>query len=161
MSRYIDADAYAAEMKVRQDALKELIDDAVAMDNWEMYDGLSREFSVFVEAKLTLDAMPTVDAVPVVRCRDCQWFDFDCPMHDWTYGLHETRQNVLVCNARHGLEPILSRVIQNGDERPDWGPIKGEVEYARMVHERIMDEIKDNVSMKRLEEELFVLCKEK
>lgn len=50
---------------------------------------------------------------------------FDCPMHDWTYGQHETRQNVLVCNARHGLEPILSRVIPNGDERPDWCPIKG------------------------------------
>ena len=73
--RLIDANAYAAEMKVRQDALKELIDDAVAMDNWEMYDGLSREFSVFVEAKLTLDAMPTVDAVPVVRCKDCQHYD--------------------------------------------------------------------------------------
>ena len=67
MSRYIDANAYAAEMKTRQDALKELIDDAVALDNWEMYDGLSREFSVFIEAKMTLGAMPTVDAVPVVH----------------------------------------------------------------------------------------------
>ena len=73
--RLIDANAYATEMKSRQDALKELIDDAVAMDNWEMYDGLSREFSVFVEAKLTLDAMPTVDAVPVVRCKDCKHYD--------------------------------------------------------------------------------------
>ncbi len=71
MSRYIDADAYAEEMKTRQDALKELMDDADALDNWEMHDGLSRAFSVFVEAKLTLDAMPTVDAVPVVRCREC------------------------------------------------------------------------------------------
>lgn len=70
--RLIDANAYATEMKSRQDALKELIDDAVAMDNWEMYDGLSRAFSVFVEAKLTLDAMPTVDAVPVVRCMECK-----------------------------------------------------------------------------------------
>ncbi len=69
--RPIDANAYASEMKARQDALKELMDDAVALDNWEMYDGLSRAFSVFVEAKLTLDAMPTVDAVPVVRCEDC------------------------------------------------------------------------------------------
>lgn len=90
---------------------------------------------------------------------------FDCPMHDWTYGLHETRQSVLVCNARHELTPILCQTIPNGDERPDWCPIKGEVEYARMaarmVHERIMDEIKANVSLKRLEEELFVLCKEK
>lgn len=48
--RLIDADAYAAEMKVRQDALKELMDDADALENWDMYDGLSREFSVFVEA---------------------------------------------------------------------------------------------------------------
>lgn len=74
MSRYIDADAYAAEMKTRQDALKELMDDADALDNWEMYYGLSRAFSVFVEAKLTLDTMPTVDAVQVVRCRDCKYY---------------------------------------------------------------------------------------
>lgn len=50
---------------------------------------------------------------------------FDCPMHDWTYGQHETRQNMLVCNARHELEPILCREIPNGDERPEWCPIKG------------------------------------
>ena len=50
---------------------------------------------------------------------------FDCPMHDWTYGLHETRQNVLVCNARHELTPILCQTIPNGDERPDWCPIVG------------------------------------
>lgn len=50
---------------------------------------------------------------------------FDCPMHDWTYGQHETRQNVLVCNARHELTPILCQTIPNGDERPDWCPICG------------------------------------
>lgn len=63
--RLIDANAYAAEMKERQDALKEMIDAAVKDDNWELYDKLSRSFGVFVEAKLTLDKMPTVDAVPV------------------------------------------------------------------------------------------------
>ena len=63
--RLIDANAYAAEMKERQDALKEMIDAAVKDDNWELYDKLSRSFGVFVEAKLTLDNMPTVDAVPV------------------------------------------------------------------------------------------------
>ena len=62
--RLIDANAYAAEMKERQDALKEMIDAAVKDDNWELYDKLSRSFGVFVEAKLTLDNMPTVDAVP-------------------------------------------------------------------------------------------------
>ena len=71
MSRYIDADAYAAEMKTRQDACLELMNAAREMDNEEMYGQKSVAFSVFVEAKLTLDAMPTVDAVPVVRCKEC------------------------------------------------------------------------------------------
>lgn len=65
MSRYIDADAYAAEMKTRQDACLELMNEAMEQDNEEMYAQKSAAFSVFVEAKLTLDAMPTVDAVPV------------------------------------------------------------------------------------------------
>ena len=74
MSRYIDADAYAAEMKTRQDACLELMNAAREMDNEKMYGQKSAAFSVFVEAKLTLDAMPTVDAVPVVRCGKCKYF---------------------------------------------------------------------------------------
>ena len=74
MSRYIDADAYAAEMKTRQDACLELMNAAREMDNEEMYGQKSAAFSVFVEAKLTLDAMPTVDAVPVVRCQNCKHY---------------------------------------------------------------------------------------
>lgn len=57
-------------MKVRQDACKKLIDAADEIDE-EKYDRLCGQFTVFVEAKLTLDAMPTVDAVPVVRCGEC------------------------------------------------------------------------------------------
>ena len=70
--RLIDADAYAAEMKTRQDACLELMNAAREMDNEEMYGQKSAAFSVFVEAKLTLDAMPTVDAVPIVRCKECK-----------------------------------------------------------------------------------------
>lgn len=77
--RLIDANAYAAEMKVRQDACKEMIDAAVKNDNWELYDKLSRSFGVFVEAKLTLDNMPTVDAVPVTRCGQCK-LGSKCPL---------------------------------------------------------------------------------
>ena len=73
MSRLIDADAYAAEMKTRQDACRELIYAAEAECNEEMYDRNSAKFGVFVEAKLTLDAMPTIDAVPVVWCRECKY----------------------------------------------------------------------------------------
>ena len=70
--RLIDADAYAAEMKTRQDACKEMIDAAEEDGNDEVYDRMNCAFGIFVEAKLTLDAMPTIDAVPVVRCNDCK-----------------------------------------------------------------------------------------
>ena len=79
--RLIDADAYAAEMKTRQDACRELIYAAEAECNEEMYDRNSAKFGVFVEAKLTLDAMPTIDAVPVVRCKDC----IKNPKRSWVY----------------------------------------------------------------------------
>lgn len=67
MSRLIDADAYAAEMKVRQDACKEIMDSAKEDDKWELYGNMSAKFDIFIEAKLTLDNMPTVDAVQVVH----------------------------------------------------------------------------------------------
>ena len=142
MSRYIDADAYAAEMKQRQDALKELMDDAVAMDNWEMYDGLSREFSVFVEAKLTLDAMPTVDAVPVVKCRECKhnkgekvWLDgevtIDCdngmgyPPPDWFCADGERKDGETEHGNTYSLGKIempkgaMKQIIADGERRTD------------------------------------------
>lgn len=65
MSRYIDADLYAAEMKTRQDACKEIMDSAKEDEKWELYGNMSAKFDIFIEAKLTLDNMPTVDAVPV------------------------------------------------------------------------------------------------
>ena len=67
MPRLIDADAYAAEMKTRQDACKEILYAAEKDGNDEVYDRMNCAFGVFVEAKLTLDAMPTIDAVPVVH----------------------------------------------------------------------------------------------
>ena len=82
--RLIDADAYAMEMKTRQDACRELIYAAEAECNEEMYDRNSAKFGIFVEAKLTLDAMPTIDAVPVVHG---EWKDhiLDCSNHTIKY----------------------------------------------------------------------------
>lgn len=71
--RLIDADAYLAEMKIRQDALKEMVDAARNEENWELYAKLSRAFGVFVEAKLVLNKQPTADVVSVVRCNDCKY----------------------------------------------------------------------------------------
>ena len=67
MSRYIDADA-----------LKEMIhytDD--------FYETPYVEWEDIVLA-------PTVDAVPVVRCKDCKWFDGQelCDRHGFFVGLH-------------------------------------------------------------------------
>jgi len=28
-----------------------------------------------------LKSMPTIDAVPVIRCKDCKWYEFDRKMH--------------------------------------------------------------------------------
>lgn len=54
--RLIDADAYAAEMKERQDACQVAIKgaDGTERECWE------RAYAVFAEAKLTLDSMPTI-----------------------------------------------------------------------------------------------------
>ena len=83
--RLIDANAYAAEMKVRQDACKKEIDAAIDEIDEEKYDRLCGQFTIFVEAKLVLDEQPTVDAVPVCRCCDCKWCEY--PAHNSTkYG---------------------------------------------------------------------------
>lgn len=68
--RLIDADAYCAEMKTRQDACKDEIDKAIAREDWELYDKISRAYAVFTEAKLTLDKMPTIAAPRWVRCEE-------------------------------------------------------------------------------------------
>ena len=34
--------------------------------------------SVCVAIKCFVEQMPTVDAVEVVRCKDCKWYDADC-----------------------------------------------------------------------------------
>ena len=77
--RLVDADAYKAEMKQRQDACAEWRDDAKADGNEELYARAEQALATFVEAKLTLDKMPTIDAVPVVRCRECA-----VPHNRWT-----------------------------------------------------------------------------
>lgn len=61
----IDADAYAAKMKDKQSACREWIEEAKAEWDEAQTDRARQAFATFVEAKLTLDAMPTIDAIPV------------------------------------------------------------------------------------------------
>lgn len=72
--KLIDADAYAEEMKKRQDACKEWTQRTIDTVDEENYLRSCGAYVVFVEAKLLLENQPTIDAVEVVRCNDCKWF---------------------------------------------------------------------------------------
>lgn len=70
MPRLIDADAYAAEMKKRQDACMETMENASyegePFSPKEHWEGV---LAAFAEAKLTLDDMPTVATDINVPCK--------------------------------------------------------------------------------------------
>lgn len=63
MTKLIDADAFAAEMRKRQDncrAWKDSLDEGT-----ELYARAEQSLVTFVEAALTLKSQPTIDAIPV------------------------------------------------------------------------------------------------
>ena len=61
--RLIDADAYAAEMRERQEICRAW-KDSLDRGN-ETYARAEQSFITFVEAALTLKNQPTIDAIPV------------------------------------------------------------------------------------------------
>lgn len=66
MTRYIDADA-----------LKEFIESAYRplCDDYHMKDYVLNQILTDIKNA------PTVDAVEVIRCKDCKWYEFDRKMH--------------------------------------------------------------------------------
>lgn len=56
MTRYIDAD------KLKEDILEE--------NSWYLYN----EFGSTTQFHELIDKQPTVDALEVVRCKDCKWY---------------------------------------------------------------------------------------
>ena len=63
--RLIDAEVYAEEMKKSQDACIKHMNDAKTSGDEETYSILRGAFDALTKAKLTLDAIPTIDAEPV------------------------------------------------------------------------------------------------
>ena len=58
------------------DALKELIDFRMwDVDDDYPHDEASNRISEDHAVKKIIDEMPTVDAVPVIRCKDCTYWD--------------------------------------------------------------------------------------
>lgn len=70
--RLIDADAYAEEMKKRQDACKEWTQRTIDTVDEENYLRSCGAYVVFVEAKLLLENQPTIDAV---EAKHGEWID--------------------------------------------------------------------------------------
>lgn len=62
MSRYIDADAFLKSVKQKAYPQSGSVNES------------ERKISLFGIMEI-LTAMPTVDVVEVVRCKDCKWFD--------------------------------------------------------------------------------------
>ena len=71
--RLIDADAFITEMNDRiENAIKWGVN-AIADRNDEIKLRAEQAVATYCEASLTAKKMPTVDAIEVVRCKDCKW----------------------------------------------------------------------------------------
>ena len=58
------------------------------------------EFDTYADYIKAFDAIneaPTVDAVPVIRCKDCKWYEFDEP-HRCGFGGHGLRGKSDYCS---------------------------------------------------------------
>ena len=71
--RLIDADTFSDEMRNRQNAAYELMQHSEKGSETNIR--MDSAYAAFIECALTLDKMPTIDAVQVVRCKDCQYTD--------------------------------------------------------------------------------------
>lgn len=69
--RPIDADALIEKFNEKASIAEALMDETKA-----------ERFRIFCLLADAVEQMPTVDAVPVVRCQECKKFKtFECPMH--------------------------------------------------------------------------------
>lgn len=66
----------------------------VNMDNGEQFD----------KATHCVDVMPTVDAVPVIRCKDCKWNDGGEWVNCYMSGMHGRTSNKNYCSRAERKE---------------------------------------------------------
>lgn len=84
MPRLIDADALLDSLRESREALQKIYDGL----HFEIEQRLcGAQLTVFVENILRVKQAPTIDAEPVVRCKECIHRGYDlCPMrHDEDY----------------------------------------------------------------------------
>lgn len=73
--RLIDADALIDELNNRIEAAIKWGVNAIADRDAETKLRAEQAVATFCEASLTVKKMPTIDAVPVVRCNQCKHYD--------------------------------------------------------------------------------------
>lgn len=110
--RLIDADKFTQEMKNRQTAVSVSVEHPITdryFTDKEHWEGV---LLAFVEAKLTMDNMPTVDAVPVVHgrwikggyaCGENEYKCSACGETEWRTGCARMKY-CMCCGAKMDLE---------------------------------------------------------
>ena len=79
MAEYISREAFAAEMKSRQDAAEKWLIEATGTEDAYGKARAEAILSFLCEVKLTLDAIPAADVREVVLCKFCRsqrWCNF-------------------------------------------------------------------------------------
>ena len=71
MSRYIDADALDDSFRDSIVKCKQWFEEALVLREEESTARAEQAYVTFMECSMRLKEQPTVDAVPVVRCKDC------------------------------------------------------------------------------------------
>lgn len=72
MMRLIDADALAESLRESKDKLGKILSEERCEMEYRICEG---QMVTFIEAILRVKESPTIDAVPVVRCKDCENWD--------------------------------------------------------------------------------------
>ena len=72
MARYIDADAFKEYLRKGTEANADIIPQRLVDTVLDIMDGIM----------LDIDEQPTIDAVPVVRCKDCFLYG-ECEDAEW------------------------------------------------------------------------------
>lgn len=78
--RLIDADEFIKEINNRCESAIKWGINAIADHNDEIKVRAEQTIATFCEASLMAKKMPTIDAEPIVRCKDCKHFDGSYPM---------------------------------------------------------------------------------
>lgn len=73
--RLINADDFIKEINNRCEAAIKWGINAIADHNEEIKIRAEQAVATFCEASLTAKKMPTIDAVEVVRCKDCKYYE--------------------------------------------------------------------------------------